>query len=187
VTPAVKDQIAEQIKQIIADEKDVAAKGGSGAMSTPPVPPSLDSRFTLFIVSSAMSLETMSGACPVTSGDIIQRKNYNPDSNNTVSVEVVSSKTGNCPIGTASRLKVDDLEEMHDSFREKIDGGLKSLSETQGKNGIPSGPAATTTQVAEGAADPDPNVADELKKQQAAADATEKDVQAATKDDGSAD
>jgi hypothetical protein len=190
LTPAIKDMIAEQVKQIIADEKDASARqanASGGAFAAPPVPPSLDSRFTLFIVSSALSLETMSAACPLTSGDIIRRKDYSPDGNNTVSIEVVSSKSGDCAIGTASRLKVDDLEEMHDSLREKIDAGLKSLSETQGKNGIPSGPAANTTQVADGQADPDPTVADELKKQQEAADATEKDVQAATSEGGSAD
>jgi hypothetical protein len=190
LTPAVKDMIAEQVKQIIADEKDTAARqanSSAGALATPPVPPSLDSRFTLFIVSSAISLDTMSAACPLTSGDIIQRKEYSPDGNSTVAIEVVSSKTGDCAIGTASRLKVDDLEEMHDSLREKIDAGLKSLSENQGKGGIPTGPVANPQKVSEGQADPDPTVADELKKQQEAADATEKDVQDATKDDGSAD
>jgi hypothetical protein len=191
LTPAIKDQIAEQVKQIIADEKDAAsrqANSSAGAFAAPPVPPSLDSRFTLFIVSSAISLETMSAACPLTAGDIIQRKDYSPDRNSTVAIEVVSSKTGDCAIGTASRLKVDDLEDMHDSLREKIDAGLKSLSENQGKGGIPTGPAANPQKISEGQADPDPTVADELKQQQEAADATEKDVQAATSpEDGSAD
>lgn len=190
LTPAIKGLIAEQVKQIIADEKDAAAGQGStaaGNFTAPAVPPSLDSRFTLFIVSSNLSLDTFNAACALTAGDIVRRKEYTPDGNNTVAVEVMSSKTGDCPVGTESRLKVDDLEEMHDSLREKIDAGLKSLSETQGKNGIPSGPAADPKEAPDGKADPDRSVADELKKQQQAADATEEDVQAATKDDGSAD
>jgi hypothetical protein len=190
LTPTIKDMIAEQVKQIIADEKDASARqanSSAGAFTAPPVPPSLDSRFTLFIVSSALSLETMSAACPLTSGDIIRRKDYSPDGNSTVSVVVVSSKSGDCAIGTASRLQVDDLEEMHDSLHEKIDAGLKSLSENQGKGGIPTGPAGNPKQVPEGQSDPDPNVADELKQQLEAADATEKDVQAASSEGGSAD
>jgi len=86
-----------------------------------------------------------------------------------------------------SRLKLDDLEEMHDSLREKVDDGLKSLSENQGKGGIPRGPATTVHTVPEGQADPDPTVESDLKKQQEAADATEKDVQEASSESGSAD
>jgi hypothetical protein len=41
--------------------------------------------------------------------------------------------------------------------------------------------------VPEGHADPDPTVESDLKKQQEAADATEKDVQEASSDSGSAD
>jgi hypothetical protein len=84
-------------------------------------------------------------------------------------------------------LKLDDLEEMHDSLREKVDDGLKSLSENQGKGGIPRGPATTVHTVPEGRADPDPTVESDLKKQQEAADATEKDVQEASSDSGSTD
>jgi hypothetical protein len=190
VTSAIKDEIAEQIRQMIADEKDAAAKQGNaaaGSVTTPAVPPSLDPRFTLFIVSSELSLEAEGPACSITAGDIVRRKDYTPDGNNTVAVTVVSNKNGDCAVGTASRLKVDDLEEMHDNFREKVDDGLKSLSENQGKGGIPRGPAATAHAIPEGKADPDLTVESDLKKQQEAADETEKDVQDSSKDDGSAD
>jgi hypothetical protein len=64
---------------------------------------------------------------------------------------------------------------------------LKSLSETQGKSGIPSGPSATHHPVPDGQADADPTVEADLKKQQEAADGTEKDFQDATPESGSAD
>jgi hypothetical protein len=82
-------------------------------------------------------------------------------------------------------MAVEDLEEMHDSFRQKIDDGLKSLSETQGKGGIPRGPAAVQHSVEEGQATPDTTVESDLKKQQEAADATEKEIQSATPETGS--
>lgn len=190
VTSVIKDEIAEQIRQMIADEKDAAAKQGNaaaGSVTMPAVPPSLDPRFTLFIVSSELSLDAEGPACSITAGDVIRRKDYTPEGNNTVAVAVVSSKNGDCTVGTSSRLKVDDLEEMHDNFREKVDDGLKSLSENQGKGGIPRGPAAAVHAIPEGQADPDLTVESDLKKQQEAADETEKDVQDSSKDDGSAD
>jgi hypothetical protein len=189
VTPAIKDEIAEQVKQIIADEKDAAARqrnAGAGPVTTPAVPPSLDPRFSLFIVSSGLSLDMDTAACSITPGDILRRKDYTPDGNDAVAIEVVSSQNGDCAVGMASRLKVDDLEEMHDNFREKVDDGLKSLLENQGKGGIPTGPAANPKQVPEGQSDPDLTVGDDLKKQQKSADEVENDIEAASSDSGSA-
>src|SRR6202795_2177352 len=190
MTQELKDQIAKQVKLIIASEKAAAAAQGNlprDENATEQVPPSLELRFTIFIASSSATLETDDGACALTAGDIVQRSEVTPDADSTVAVEVVSSKNADCPVGTASRIALDDLEEMHDSFRQKIDDGLKSLSETQGKSGIPSGPSATHHPVPDGQADADPTVEADLKKQQEAADGTEKDFQDATPESGSAD
>src|SRR5271156_1021346 len=185
----LKDAIAKQVKIILADEKAAAATVGN----LPPdedaeqVPPSLDPRFKLFIASSSLSLDTDDGTCALTAGDIVRRTVDTPDANNTVAVEVASSKKDDCAMGTASRIALDDLEEMHNSFRQKIDDGLKLLSEKQGKGGIPNGPAAVVHRQPEGEATPDPAVESDLKKQQQAADATEKDVQDISPDGGSTD
>lgn len=185
----LKDAIAKQVKIIIADEKAAAAAQGN----LPPdedakqVPPSLDARFKLFIASSSLSLDTNDGACALTAGDIVRRTEDTPDGDSTVGVVVVSSKKDDCVVGTASRMTVDDLEEMHDCFRQKVDDGLKSLSEIQGKGGLPNGPPATVHPLPEGEATPDPTIESDLEKQQAAADATEKDVQDISPDSGAAD
>jgi hypothetical protein len=186
----LKDAIAKQVKLIIAGEKAAAA----AQANLPPdddnavqVPPSLDPRFTLFIAFSTTSLETGDGACALTAGDIVRRTGTTTDADNTVPVEVASSKKGDCAVGAASRITVDDLEEMHDTFRQKIDDGLKSLAENQGKGAIPSAPPAIQRTVPEGQASPDQTVESDLKKQQEAADATEKDVQSVSPDSGSAD
>ena len=182
----LKDAIARQVKLIIAGEKAAAATLGNLPPDddAPPqqLPPSLDPRFTLFIAFSSTSLEAADGACVLTAGDIVRRTANTTDADNTVPVEVVSSKKGDCAVGTASRISVDDLEEMHDTFRQKIDDGLKSLADNQGKSGIPTGPAATPHKVPEGQADPDTTVESDLNKQQEAADATEKDVQSVSPD-----
>ena len=189
VNKELKDTIARQVKIIIADEKAAAATVGNlpSDEDAEQVPPSLDPRFKLFIASSSLSLDTNDGTCALTTGDIVRRAADTPDANNTVAVEVASSKKDDCAVGTASRIALDDLEEMHDSFRQKVDDGLKSLSESQGKAGIPNGPAAVVHRQSEGEATPDPTVESDLEKQQQAADATEKDVQDISPDGGSAD
>ncbi|MGA8223472.1 MAG: hypothetical protein WB780_17625 [Candidatus Acidiferrales bacterium] len=191
MTRDLKDQIAKQVKVTIADEKAAAAAQGNlppDDDSDGPVPPSLDPRLTLFIASSSLSLDTGDGACAVTAGDIIKRSENKTDADGTVAITVVSSKKADCAVGTASRMAVDDLEEMHDSFRQKIDDGLKSLADSQGKGGIPNGPKAIPHNDPDGKADPDPTVEADLKKQQEAANATEAEVQqAALSEGGSAD
>jgi hypothetical protein len=158
MTKELKDRIAKQVKIIITDEKAAAAAQGNlppDEDSAEQVPPSLDPRFTLFMVSSTLSIDADDGACALTAGDIVQRTEDQTDADSTVAVTVVSSKNGDCVVGTTSRMWVDDLEEMHDSFRQKVDDGLKSLSENQGKGGIPSAPAAIPHTVPEGQAAPD--------------------------------
>ncbi len=187
----LKDKIAKQVKLMVADEKAAAATQGN----LPPddetderVPPSLDPRFTLFIASDAISLDTDDGACALTAGDVVERSEVKPDADATVAVTVVSSKNGDCAVGTASRMVVDDLEDMHDSFRQKIDDGMKTLAENQGKGGIPNAPAVTKHTVPEGQAAPDQTVEADLKKQQEAADVIEKDVESSSAaESGSAD
>jgi hypothetical protein len=176
----LKDKIAKQVKIIIADEKAAAAAHGnlpSDDDQAERVPPSLDPRFTLLIAPDAITLDTDDGACALTAGDVVQRTEDAADADATVAVAVVSSKNGDCAVGTASRMAVDDLEDMHDSFRQKIDDGMKSLAENQGKSGIPSAPPVATHPVSEGQAAPDQTVEADLKKQQEAADAMEKDVE----------
>ena len=189
LTKEIKDGIAEQVKLIIADEKAEAAAQGTAAADPGKdhVPPSLDPRFTLFMAQTDLNLDTDDGACALTPGDVVRRTEDTPDADNMVAVEVVSSKKDDCAIGTASKMKVDDVEEMHDSFRQQVDDGLKSLAENKGKGGIPNGPDATTKAVPEGQTAPDLTVADDLKQAEAEADETEKDVQDASSDSGSAD
>jgi len=188
MTKELKDTIAKQVKILVADEKAFAAaqKNLPSDEDAEQVPPSLDPRFTLFIASSSASLDTSDGACAITAGDIVRRSEDTPDADNTVGVEVASSKKDDCAVGTASRMTLDDLEEMHDSFRQKVDDGLKSLSESQGKGGIPNAPAATVNALPEGQATADPTVESDLQKQQEAADAAEKDAQDVSPDSGAA-
>jgi hypothetical protein len=175
--------------QLAADKAAAAAQGsgGGGAGGKDELPPSLDPKRRVFLVSASIAPALGDGTCALTSGDVIKRTEDTPDGDNTVAVVVLASKKEDCEIGSTPRVATGDLEEMHDQFRQQLEEGLKSLGENQGKGGIPAGPAATTKPNPEGQAAPDLSVADDLKAADQAADAAEQDVQAAAADDGSSD
>ena len=75
------------------------------------------------------------------------------------------------------RIQVADLQDMHNQFAEQLDSGLESLAKNQGKDGIPTGPAADPQKNPDGTAAPDPAAVADLQKQQQAADQAEKEVQ----------
>ena len=116
--------------------------------------------------------------CSLSSGDVVTRIGDTPDSNNSVKVPVSASQKSDCASGSQLAMKVDDLQEMHNHFREQLDSGLKTLADNQGKNGLPKAPDTKTVANPDGQVKPDTSVKDELAAQQSDADKAESDVQA---------
>ena len=100
-----------------------------------------------------------------------------PDSNSSVQVLVSASQKSDCASGSMLSMKVDDLQEMHNHFREQLDSGLKTLADNQGKNGLPKAPDTKTVANPDGQVKPDTSVKDELAAQQSDADKAQADVQ----------
>jgi hypothetical protein len=193
--------LSPEVKQLIADEvqRQLAAERAAAAQPTPQgqayqqqaapqnedlqaedeVPPALDPNQIVFIVSSNLDLESDSGECSVSPGDVLMRVGNTPDENNRIAVKVASSKKGDCAVNTNSAVEVADLQEMHNHFREKLDSGLKSLAENQGKNGLPGAPDTGTVAGEVPPAQPDGNAVNELQNEQKQADETEQQVQKA--------
>jgi hypothetical protein len=73
---------------------------------------------------------------------------------------------------------------MHNHFREQMDTGLKTLADNQGKNGIPSGPAADPRENPDGRTAIDLTAGADLQKQQQDAEQAEKEVQQASAGNG---
>ncbi|MGH9714764.1 MAG: hypothetical protein ACRD5M_15835 [Candidatus Acidiferrales bacterium] len=185
LTPEVKQMIADDVKAQIAEDKEAAAaqqSGKSQEATGDQVPPSLNPNRRVFVVSATIAPTLGDEACSLTSGDVIKRTEDDADANKTVAVDVLASKTDDCAVGSTPRVQIQDLDDMHDEFRHQLEAGLKSLSENQGKSGIPSGPKATTIPNPDGQVTPDKDVADELKKIDQEADADEQDVQQAASD-----
>ena len=68
---------------------------------------------------------------------------------------------------------------MHNDFAAKIDAGLQKLADTQGKNGIPEGPAAGGQKNPDGTANADLTAAADLQQQRQIADQAESEIKRA--------
>lgn len=188
LTPEVKQMIAEEVTAQLAAEQAAAAPGGASSLAptaaeqpanTDQAPAALDPNLRLFIVATNLDVTADGQACSLTPGDVLMRTENIPDKDNTVGVSVVSSKKSDCNMGTSPRVQIADLQEMHNHFREQMDAGLKDLADNQGKNGIPSGPAADPRQNPDGQAAVDLTATVDLQNQQRDADDAVKEIRQA--------
>jgi hypothetical protein len=195
LTPEVKHAIADEVKAELAAEQaaaaapqpaaaaaaPAAAQNSASASDAPPpeeTPAALDPNHRTFIVSDVLNEQGPDGQdCSLSAGDVVTRIDDTPDANKNVKVLVSASQKSDCASGSQVAVSVDDLQEMHNHFREQLDSGLKTLAENQGKNGLPKAPDTKTKPNPDGQVTPDTSVKDELAAQQADADKAESDVQ----------
>ena len=199
LTPEVKEMIAEEVKAQLAAEQAAAqlaaqqatAQNASATGLAAPqqsiadsyrAPAALDPNRRVFLVSSHLEVSVNDQPCILRPGDVLNRTETVPDKDNAVAVYVLKSQKSDCAAGTTPRIQVADLQEMHNHFREQMDAGLKTLADNQGKNGLPSAPAAASPHVnADGTAAPDDAAAigAQLNQQQLEAEQAETEVQQA--------
>ena len=197
MSPEVKQAIAEEVKAQLAAEKDAAATnasapagggataqtasatGGAGDAGPDETPAALDPNHRTFIVNTVLTETAADGSeCALSSGDVLTRIEDTADANAQVKVLVSSSQKSDCHSGTQVAVKVEDLQDMHNHFREQLDNGLKELASKQGTNGIPAAPAGSATQKAnpDGTVQPDLTVQQQLASQESDADKAEAEV-----------
>lgn len=183
LSPEIKQAISDEVHAQLAAETSAAANPqAQAAPSGDQTPDALDPKFRTFVVSTPLVEQLANGGeCPLASGDILTRIDDTPDANQNVRVLVSSSQANDCPAGSQLSAGLQDLQDMHNAFREQMDAGLNQLAQNQGKNGIPAGPAGSPTPNADGTAQPDPDAQASLQQQQQAAQQTEQDVQGAAK------
>ena len=196
LTPEVKQAIADEVKaQLAAEQQSASAPAPAAAPAAqntasdanPPqeTPAALDPAHRTFIVSDVLNETGADGQdCSLSSGDVVTRIEDTPDADNNVKVLVSASQKSDCASGSQLAMKVDDLQEMHNHFREQLDSGLKTLADNQGKNGLPKAPDTKTVANPDGQVKPDTSVKEELAAQQADADKAEADVQQDTSSSG---
>jgi hypothetical protein len=180
ITPELKEAIAEEVRQQLAAEQRGATMVPQqpAATSVEAPPAALDPARRLFVVSSNLAVPSTGGQdCELTPGDIITRLDDTPDNDNRVRVSVSSSKGNDCRVGSTLMVQVSDLQEMHNQFREQIDGGLKTLADNSGKGGLPPAPDTGTSPGEVPPPPPEANVDSTLQAQQQQANQAETQVQ----------
>jgi hypothetical protein len=181
----VKQAIAEQVRTELAAEQAAASTREAQvspnetaltnpqqvkATSNEQLPGALDPKTTIFVVSKTLSEPTADGTvCSLSPGDILTRIADTPDANQNVRVLVTSSQTNDCAARTQLDVSLQDLQDMHNDFREKINAGLQTLASSEGQSGMASGPPADPKPLEEGQAQPDADATAQLDQQQAAA------------------
>jgi hypothetical protein len=175
----VKKLVSEEIKLQIEQEKNDAASAGADK-GTDAVPAALDPKHSVFVVSSPLEVTVNDEACTLSAGDIVQRLETEQDANKTVGAKVLSSKSNDCSAGSVARVQVEDLQDMHNDFRQKMDTGLEQLA--KGGNGLPKAPDTGKKANPDGQAQPDATANTDLDAQQTDAEGAEKEVQAAETD-----
>jgi hypothetical protein len=185
LSPEVKQMIADEVKRQLDAERNAAAQPAPAAnQSQAPqsannqpeeTPAALDPNQRVFVVAGNVDMAADSGECAVTAGDVLVRSGEPNGSK--IGVSVVSSKKGDCVVGTNADVEISDLQEMHNQFREKLDSGLKTLADNSGKNGLPKAPDTGTTGGEVPAPQPDADADNELQGQQKDAESAEQAVQ----------
>ncbi len=162
--------------QPVTDSPEPASSGDER------LPDALDPRQRTFLVSASLDEQSSDGIeCALTPGDVVSRIDDTPDANESVSVLVNSSKNKDCRAGSQLKVAVQDLQEMHNSFREQIDQGLRTLAQNQGSKGLPAAPDASSRPSEDSRAIPDLNASDDLQRQLQQARETELEVQQVAK------
>jgi hypothetical protein len=177
LSPEVKQMIATEVKnQLAASQSAASSKGASPAGGQ--LPDALNPAERIFVVASPLDVATAAGKeCGRGPGDVIMRMTDTPDSNQNVTASVQSSKKADCAAGQTVSIGVQDLQEMHNQFRQQLDSGLQTLASNAGKGGLPQAPDTSTTGGEVPAPTPDKSAADQLKSAQQEGEAVDNAVQ----------
>ncbi|HEY6321534.1 MAG TPA: hypothetical protein VJA16_08260 [Thermoanaerobaculia bacterium] len=179
LSPEVKQMIAEEVKQQLAAAQSSATSKGA-VPSGDQLPDALNPAERIFVVSSHLDVTNKDGKeCGLAPGDVVMRMTDSPDANQLVSASVQSSKKADCAAGQTVAIGVQDLQEMHNQFRQQLDSGLQTLAANAGKGGLPQAPDTTTVSGEVPAPTPDSTAAAQLANTQREAEAADHAVQQA--------
>jgi hypothetical protein len=187
LTPEVKMQIAEEVKQqiaVMAAEQAANAQPAAAPAAAAPQgnvePPALKER--VFVVSASLDVTSIDDGrpCTLTAGDVIERTPRQPiTKEGKVTIDVMNSKPGDCPAEFTTQLDLATLQEMQNQFREQIATGMNNLASNQGKS-LPASPSTRTIPAVNGRAPEDNDARRMIAEVNKQADQTEGDIRQAT-------
>ena len=184
LTPAVKQQIADEVQHQMQQENAEAQANAQGRIPGGPVGVAAlfgDNQPHVFVAGSDLNLTDLSSGrpCQITQGDVLQVRTPPAGNNTFVTATVLASKGGpDCGSAANVSVSLNDLQDMNNHMRETADEGMRELQARQGQNGLPAAPPEATAPPVAGAfvdAAPtsDPQVANEIIAQGNAANQAE--------------
>lgn len=185
LTPAVKQMIADEVKDQLVQERSEAQQNGQNQDPDPRGIAGLfsDGRVHVFVAGGSLDVVDAAGTgCAISDGDALELATPPPVSATSATLVVLSSKGGQeCPKSDTVTIALTDLQDMQNHMRETIDQGLQELQSKQGSGGLPSTPpsakgVSVDSGIAKDAPSPDPNGATAVNQQLVDADQAEKEV-----------
>jgi hypothetical protein len=178
ITPQIKQALGTQVQQQLNTE--MAGSSDPERAATTNGLPQVLVRNHLFVVSAPLNVTTADGQlCAVSPGDVLQLNAPPAKDATAADLKVSSSRQADCPAGAQVSVSLEDLQEMHNSFRAKLDAGLEALHGAQGKGDLPAAPQVAMAQPprqVEALPAEDTNVQAELASAQEQANVNETDV-----------
>jgi hypothetical protein len=184
ITPELKAEIADQVRQQLARENKAAQDPRHPAELT-----GLEAAMVpghVFVADTGLNVETVDElSCHVSPGTALRLVEV-PRDGAAAELSVASSRERDCPGGSHVMVSLEYLAEMHNAFRAHLDGGMQALRSDQGESGLPRAPASAidapprpTLDASEG----DDDVEGSLAQAQDQADGSERDIEDASYDD----
>lgn len=189
LTPQVKQQIADEVRDQLALENQEAAETAQG-QSVDPGSSGIarmmaDGRSHVFVAGDALDLVDSTGnECGISDGDVLMLQTPPPADASAADLIVMASKGGDeCAKSSTVTVQLTDLQAMQNQMRTTIDQGLQELQTKQGTDGLPQAPPSAQvkpTEAAYASDAPPPSAQDaaDLQQQSQQADQAEQDAAA---------
>lgn len=140
ISPETKQLLAAQMQQMVAAGNKAAGDGHPESDLTGELPDVVNHERTVFVVASALDVSSENGECGLTPGDILQMDAPLPQDAVTADVRVISSKRMDCAASSKVTVSVQELQEMNNNLRQRVDEGMQVLRAKQGTDGLPPAP-----------------------------------------------
>lgn len=146
ITPELRQAIAAEVQEQLNEEAavtDPSDQGPQGPGTSDEQEPGFIKEWTpnrYFVAGNPIEVATGDGhTCLLDAGNVL-RLDSAPSWPPHVKLTVVASRRADCPVDTRVNVPVDQLAEMDNSFRARLDDGLQTLYSQQSQNGLPAIP-----------------------------------------------
>jgi hypothetical protein len=141
ISPETKQLLAAEVQEIVAAENKAASDPNPESNIAGDLPDLVKHKRSVYVVASNLDVTSESGECGLTPGDIVEMEAPLPQDALTADVRVMSSKRMDCPVSSMISVSLEQLQEMHNDLRQKVDEGMKVLQAGQGSGVIPAAPS----------------------------------------------